>query len=141
MIATGWTDSDSNGSNSVSDTEIREIGMRKLSRNWGKMENGPAVLETPNAEADHAPPLHEIEGEVSTILPSIAGLTDIERHKYLIDLLDGAHQGYESAQSLRDRTMVFARAHGVSCHDIAIVLGITESGVRARIRHIKTGDA
>jgi hypothetical protein len=143
-VATGeliQTDTDCYGTKSTPngkrDTKIREIGMRKLWRNRGKIENNPGGAGTPYAGVDHAPSVHETEGEVTPILPSLAGLTDTERYKHLIGALDDVQRSYEAARKSRDQFMVFARENGVSCHDIAIVLGITESGVRARIRQIK----
>lgn len=140
MIATGWTDSDPNGPDAVSNTEIRNIGLQLLLRNCARIENGPAVLETPNAGADHAPPLHRTGKRGTAILPStLAGLTDSERRVHLIHLLDEVRQRYDSARDDRRRLMVFARDNGVSCRDIGIVLGISEQSTRAQIKRAKGG--
>lgn len=128
-------------SKTLRDTAIRDLGMRKLWRNSGKMKNAPAGAATPDAGGDHAPPTHEIEGEVPNILPSLAGLTDSERYKHLIGALDDVHGRVKAVLKEQDALMVFARDNGVSCHEIAIVLEITESGVRARLRKVRGGDA
>lgn len=128
-----------NGSNPVCDTEIRSIGLQLLLRNSGRIGNGPAVLDTPNAGADHAPSLHETEKRGATILPStLAGLTDSERRTHLIRLLDRAREAYIAARAERVELMVLARENGVSCRDIGIVLGISEQSARAQIARTKS---
>lgn len=142
MIATGWTDGDPNGSDLVSDTEIRNIGLQLLLRNWGRMENGPDRCgNTDDAGADHAPSAHTTEGEVSTILPSLAGLTEYERRKVLIHLLDDARQRYIAARADRLELMTAAREYGMSCRDIGTVLGISEQSTRAQIKRAKAAAA
>lgn len=124
--------------NGKRDTDIRNIGLQLLLRSSGRIGNGPAVLDTPNSGADHAPSAHETDSEVPPILPSIlAGLTDSERRTHLIHLLDQAREAYIAARAMRVELMVLARDNGVSCRDIGTVLGISEQSARAQISRTK----
>ncbi|WP_280475465.1 hypothetical protein [Nocardia asiatica] len=122
------------------DTRIRHIGVALLSHNSGRMENGPDGATNTNAGAYHAPFQPEIEGEVAAILPILDGLTDAERHDYLIGLLDDHRRQYEATRLNRVPLMRLARENGLSCHDIGVVLGITENAVRTAINRAQ-GDA
>lgn len=135
--ACNWTDSDRMGPKSLGNTEIRNIGLQLLLDSRGRIENNPGGAGTPCAGVDHAPSLHEIEGEVSTILPSLAGLTDSERRKLLIHLLDDVRQRYDAVRSSRHGLMVLARDDGMSCRDIGTVLGISEQSARDQINRAK----
>jgi hypothetical protein len=121
------------------DTRIRHIGVALLSHNSGRMENGPDGATNTNAGAYHAPFQPEIEGEVAAILPILDGLTDAERHDYLIGLLDDHRRQYEATRLNRVPLMRLAREHGLSCHDIGVVLGITENAVRTAIKRTEAG--
>ncbi|WP_158453229.1 hypothetical protein, partial [Nocardia otitidiscaviarum] len=68
------------------------------------------------------------------ILPSLAGLTDSQRRDHLIGLLDDVRKAYDFARTRRVELMVTARENGMSCHDIGVVLGITENAVRGHLK-------
>jgi hypothetical protein len=125
----------------MADTDIQHIGIAVLTGNCGRMENGPDGATNANAGAYHAPSQPEIEGEVTHILPILDGLTDAERRDVLIGMLDDVRRAYESARIGRLELMAFARDNGLSCHEIGVVLGVTENAIRAQIRRTKAGAA
>lgn len=128
--------------NGMRDTEIRNIGLQLLLRNWARIENGPTGAGTPETGADHAPTLHRTEKRGALILPSIpAGLTDSERRVYLIRLLDEIREQYDAVREDRHQLMVLARDNGVSCRHIGIVLGISEQSARDQINRAKAKGA
>ncbi len=119
------------------DTDIQQIGMTVLAGNSARMENGPSGAANTNAEAYRAPSETRTEDEVPTILPILDGLTDAERRELLIGKLDEVRRAYESARNDRLQLMVLARDNGMSCHEIAILLGRTENAIRAQIRRTR----
>ena len=139
VVAGNCSDRVPNGPKMFRDMAIRNIGIALLLGNSARMENGPVGAANADDGAYHAPSLHEHESEGSIILPSLAGLTDTERRDRLIGLLDDVRKAYESARTTRVQLMVEARHNGLSCHDIGIVLGITENAVRAQIKRAKAG--
>lgn len=124
--------------NGKADTDIRHIGMALLCGNSARIENGPGGATNTNAGACHATS-PQIESEAAITLPSLAGLTDSERRDSFIGLLDDVRKAYDSTRIRRVELMVAARENGLSCHDIGVVLGITENAVRAQIKRAKAG--
>lgn len=124
------------------DTDIQHIGIEVLTGNSGRMENDPGGVGAPkNAGVYHAPFQPETEGEVLRILPIFDGLSDAERRDRLIGMLDDVRRAYDSARIGRLELMVIARDNGLSCHEIGVVLGVTENAVRAQIRRTRAGAA
>lgn len=139
MVAEGRAGVCPNGSKTVRDTDIRNIGIGVLTGNRGRIKNDPGGATNADAGVYHAPSQPEIEGEVTPILPILDGLTDAERRDLLIGKLDDVRRAYESARIGRLELMVTARANGLSCHDIGVVLGVTENAIRAQIRRTRAG--
>lgn len=139
MVAENCSDVCPNGSKTFRDTDIHHIGIGVLTGNRGRIKNDPGGVGAPNAGVYHAPFQPETEGEVCSILPILDGLSDAERRDRLIGMLDDVRRAYDSARIGRLELMVIARDNGLSCHDIGVVLGVTENAVRAQIRRIKAG--
>lgn len=126
--------------NGKRDTDVHHIGMTLLLGNSARMENGPgSATNTVSPGPDRAPSTHEIGSEAAISLPSLAGLTDIERRETLIRSLDVARQRYDAARSNRIELIFTARANKVSCHDIGVALGVTENTVRGLMKRAKSG--
>jgi hypothetical protein len=66
-------------------------------------------------------------------ISKIAEPYDTNPRDHAIGLLDSIRHQYEYARINRIRLMIYAREQGLSCHEIGIVLGLTEDGVRKAI--------
>lgn len=122
----------------LGDTEFQGRGLQQLLRNWSRIKNGPGLTVRQHRPGpDHATSTDQVESEAAISLPSNAGLTDHEHHIDLLRRLDAADQRYTASRSERRGLMVRARAAGVSCRDIGIVLGISEQSARDQIRRAK----
>lgn len=133
-VASGCSAGPARLPNGKCDKDIRDIGVALLLGNSRTIEDGPDRCgNTKMPGPDHALPLKE-ECEAAIILPSLAGLTVSERRDCLIGLLDDIRKAYDSTRIMRIELMIAARENDLSCHDIGVVLGITENAVRAQIK-------
>lgn len=139
MVAEGRSAVCPNGPKTLRDTDLQHIGIGVLTGNRGRIWNDPDGATNTNAGVYHAPFQPETEGEVLRILPILDGLSDAERRDQLIGMLDDVRRAYEAARIGRLELMVLARDGGLSCHDIGVVLGVTENAIRAQINRIKAG--
>ncbi|WP_143545307.1 hypothetical protein [Rhodococcus sp. 15-649-2-2] len=67
-------------------------------------------------------------------IASVEGDPEPEQVDRMIGRLDQVRDLYESSRMNRIRLMSEARKLGMSCHEIGIVLGITENAVRSAIK-------
>lgn len=97
-------------------------------------ESAPTVLEHHMSGPDRTPTHRENECEAVLRVADLPAMTPEELRNYAIGLLDDDRCQYESARTRRPLSMMFARDCGLSCHDIGVVLGITENAVRQAMK-------
>lgn len=121
--------------------QIQHIGIERLRRKEGKMtgdKNDPASSARQRLAGSDPPESSIEQGKADVTIASVERPSDIEQVDRMIGKLDQVRDLYESSRMNRIRLMVEARKHGMSCHDIGVVLGITENAVRSAIK--RAGD-
>lgn len=148
-VATGeliQTDTDCYGTkrapNGVGDTSIRNMCAHLPGGNSARIGSGPDRCSNTVAPGPiHAPSVPLSESEDPLIIPSSAGLTIADRRNKLISDLKRARRRYDAARSNRVDLIFAARELEVSCHDIGIALGITDTAVRGLMNRARRGDS
>lgn len=137
MVAEGWPDAFPNGPKILRDTEFRDIAMRVLSRNWGRIENGPGGATNTILPGPYLNTSLEPGDEASMSLPSSATVEPESAQRYVIQMLDDLRRQTEQIQYNRPRYMLLARKYGLSHAEIAALLDMSEGAVRQAVRRAK----
>ena len=133
MVAEGCPNGRESLPKALRDTRIRDIAMRVLSRNWGRIENDPGA-PTPGPYLTSSPCPGD---EASMIVPTLATLEPESAQRYVIGMLDDLRRQTEHLQYHRPRVMLLARQCGLSHAEIAAVLGMSEPAVRQAVKRAK----
>ncbi|MEV6432879.1 sigma-70 region 4 domain-containing protein [Nocardia sp. NPDC051463] len=141
MVAEWSPDGVPNGNeclpNGLRDTRIRDIAMRVLSRNWGKIENGPGGATNTILPGPYLRNSLEPGDEASMSVPTLATLEPETAQRYVVEMLDELRRQTELIQCNKPRYMLLARKYGLSHAEIAAVLGMSEGAVRQAVRRAK----
>lgn len=115
------------------DSNFAEVSLGNYSEKWGRIQSDPASSARQRLAGSDPPRSSEEQGKADVTIASIERTPDIDQTDKLLELLDQVRDQYESSRLNRRRLMVHARKAGLSCHDIGVALGITESAVRKAI--------
>ena len=121
--------------------QIQHIGIERLRRKEGKMtgdKNDPASSARQRLAGSDPPQSSNETGKADVTIASVVEDPEPEQVDRMIGRLDQVRDLYESTRMNRIRLMVQARRMGISCHDIGVVLGITENAVRSAVK--RAGD-
>lgn len=97
-----------------------------------KIETAPEVREHHDLGPDHRPSAKNDREASLSISATISGDHPYTKDE-LIGRLDEARHYYEQSRYQRLQWMIVARQNGLSFHEIAVVMGITENGARKAV--------
>lgn len=124
--------------NPMRHNRIQHLGVERLRGERGRIKSDPASSARQRlAGSDQPQTSHEI-GKADVTIASVVEDPEPEQVDRMIGRLDQVRDLYESTRLNRIRLMVQARKLGMSCHDIGVVMGITENAVRSAIK--RAGD-
>lgn len=137
MVAEGCSDKGPNGRKTFRDTEVRDAAMPVLSRNSGRIRNGPGHMVLEHRPGPGPSPTHQSGNEAYLTIPELVSLPREEAQKRVIEALDAVRKQGDSYHINKPRWMLIARRLGLTHAEIAVVLGMSEVGVRQAIKRAK----
>lgn len=138
MIAENSSDRDRNEPKRHCDMGIRDAPISVLSRNSGKIEDGPGHMVLQHRPGPSPNPTREKSGKEAWLtIPEWSSLSCEEAQKRVIETLDSIRKQGESYLINKPRWMLIAREYGLSHAEIAVVLGMSEGAVRQAVKRAK----
>lgn len=115
---------------------IKDMAMRRMSGQSGRMGNAPQVRLTPEGADPNAIPCDERSEAVISIQHDVSGLTHAQLRDQAIHLLDAAHRHFESARLNRYRYMALGRKYGLSWAEVGVLVDMSADGARKSVQRV-----
>jgi len=138
VIAENSSDRAKNEPKRLCDMGIRDAAMPVLSRNSGKIGDGPGHMVLQHRPGPRPNPTRKkSRKEACLTIPEWSSLSREEAQSRVIETLDSIRKQGESYLINKPRWMLIAREYGLSHAEIAVVLGMSEGAVRQAVKRAK----